>query len=386
MIYLDNAATSWPKPAPVQRAVYNALTKFGANPGRSGYSFSISTSQEVFRCRETAASFFNAKGPECVAFTLNCTLALNMAIKGLLNAGDHVITSNLEHNAVIRPLHTLSSKRIYYDIARVSLDGNHDATVASFESLINKNTKMIVCTHASNVWGLVLPIKQIGELAKKYGLYFVVDVAQSAGIVPIDMQEMKIDFLCGAGHKSLYGPMGTGFLISNNEHVMSTIIEGGTGSNSLSPLQPVNFPDRFESGTVNTSGILGLAAGFEYVKSKSVEKICHQGIKLMQHLYDELKEEKDIKLYIKRPDFDSFVPMISFNIEGMDSSEVSILLDRNGIAVRGGLHCSPLAHRALGTEQIGAVRVCPSTFTTRREIDHLIYSVKKIIRNKNRAK
>lgn len=385
MIYLDNAATTWPKPPSVQRAVYNALTKYGSNPGRSGYAFSISTSQEIYKCREIAASFFNAKGPECVAFTLNCTSALNMAIKGLLKAGDHVITSSLEHNAVIRPLHALSSQKISYDIAEVNLNGNHKATVNSFESLINKNTKLIVCTHASNVWGLVLPIKEIGQLAKKYGLFFVVDVAQSAGIIPIDMQQMNIDFLCGAGHKGLYGPMGTGFLVSNNEYVLSTIIEGGTGSNSMSSAQPINFPDRFESGTVNTSGILGLKAGFEYVKSKSVEKICHQGIKLMQYLYDALIDEEEIKLYVSRPDTDSFVPMISFNIDGMESSEVSRLLDKDGIAVRAGLHCAPLAHKALGTAQTGAVRVCPSTFTTKREIDSLVFSIRKIV-NKKRYK
>lgn len=380
MIYLDNAATTWPKPPSVKRAIYEALTEFGANPGRSGYNFSISTSQQIYKCRETVASFFNAKGPECVAFTLNCTLALNMAIKGILKPGDHVIVSNLEHNAVIRPLHALASQRIAYDIAKVGFTGDQKATVESFERLIKNNTKLIVCTHASNVWGLVLPIEQIGQLAQKYGLFFVVDVAQSAGIIPIDIQKMNIDFLCGAGHKGLYGPMGTGFLISNNDLPLATIVEGGTGSNSLNPAQPVNLPDRFESGTVNTSGILGLKAGIEYVRSKSLERILRQGIELMQYLYDELKEEKGIKLYTVRPDPNNFVPMLSFNIEGIDSSEVSRLLDRDGIAVRAGLHCAPLAHKSAGTLPAGAVRVCPSTFSTKKDIESLLYSIRKIIK------
>lgn len=381
MIYLDNAATTFPKPVGVTKAVTNALRVYGANPGRSGHEMTLKTSEEIYKCRKKAAEMFGANSAQDVAFTLNCTHALNMAIKGAVKPGCHVITSNLEHNSVIRPLYALKEKgQLTMDIARVT-PGDDEATVEAFRSLIRPNTSLIVCTHVSNVFGIVLPVGKIGELAASCGITFIVDAAQSAGMLPLDIQKMNIDYLCMPGHKGLYGPMGTGMLISTKGDQLATIMEGGTGSVSQDLAQPDFMPDRLESGTVNTAGIIGLSAGLDFVKQKGMEKLYHQELYQAQMLYDGITKIKNTRLYLPRPFSPYYAPVLSFNIEGAASGDIGEALTEKGIAARTGLHCAPMAHNAFGTLQKGTVRLCPSAFTTRQEIERTILHITKIAKS-----
>lgn len=378
MIYFDNSATTYPKPVIVNNAVALSMKKFGANPGRSGHQLSRISSGEVQRTRELAREMFGARSPENVAFTLNCTQALNMVIKGLLKPGDHVVTSCLEHNAVMRPLNKLEKTiGISYTIAKVYPEDN-DKTVDSFRNAINSETKLIICTHASNVLGIKLPVERIAALAHIYKLPILVDGAQSAGLLPINVQKTGIDFLCLAGHKGLYGPMGTGMLITDKHEMLDTIIEGGTGTDSMKLCHPKIMPQKFESGTPNIPGICGLRAGMEFVKSKGINNIFNHELKLMQYLYDNLKQIPYVKLYMPRPSKDYFVPLISFNVKDYISDKVGKFLDKNEIEVRTGLHCAPSAHEFIGTLETGTVRVSPSAFNTKQEIDKLINAIRKI--------
>lgn len=378
MIYFDNAATTYPKPVSVQNAVNNAMKNYAANPGRAGHTMSMAAAEEVYRCRTAAADFFHAPGPECVAFTLNCTHAVNYVLKGLLKPGDHVVTSCLEHNAVMRPLQALTAAGVTYSVAQV-FPGDNNATMNSFRSALTENTKLIVCTQASNVWGIRLPVERIAALGHQYGIPIVIDCAQTAGILPINMEEDGFDYLCVAGHKGLYGPMGTGILITPNGSGLSTVIEGGTGTNSVSLMQPETMPDRMESGTQNVPGIAGLRAGIEFVKSRSPESIFKHEMDLMQYLYRKLSEMKNIHLYTQEPSEPDYVPVLSFNVADMPSEVVAQKLNSYGIAVRAGLHCAPMAHAFMGTTQQGAVRVCPSAFSNMNEIRSFTLSLMKII-------
>lgn len=378
MIYFDNSATTYPKPTIVNNAVALSMKKFGANPGRSGHTLSRISSGEVHRARESAKELFGAKSTENVAFTLNCTQAINMVIKGLLKPGDHVVTSCLEHNAVMRPLNKLKKTiGISYTVAKVYPE-NNDKTVDSFRNAINSETKLIICTHASNVLGVKLPIERITALAHIYKLPILVDGAQSAGLLPINVQKMGIDFLCLAGHKGLYGPMGTGMLITDKHEMLDTIIEGGTGTDSMKLCHPKIMPQKFESGTPNIPGICGLRAGMEFVKAKGIKNIFNHELRLMQYLYDNLKQIPSVMLYMPRPSSDYFVPLVSFNIRGYISDEVGKFLDRNEIEVRTGLHCAPSAHEFIGTLETGTVRISPSVFNTKQEVDRVIGAIKSI--------
>lgn len=377
MIYLDNAATTFPKPQSVKNAVAVALARYGANPGRGGHTMSLQASQLMFDARTALVKLFNAKSENSIIFTHNCTQSLNMVLKGLLMPGDHVVVSNLEHNAVMRPLKKLSEQGVSYTQAKV-FPCDNDATVNSFRDALNSKTKLIVCTHASNVWGIRLPVERITALAHQYGILVAVDAAQTAGIIPIDLMENNIDFLCVAGHKGLYGPMGTGVLIYNTDTELDTIIEGGTGTSSFSLEQPLELPERFESGTQNLPGIAGLKAGVDYVTAHKQENIAKHEIALVQRLYDRLSQIKGVKLYTQRPTAEYFAPVLSFNISDMDSEEAAAALNRRKIAVRAGLHCAPSAHSAFGTTDGGTVRVSPSAFTTYSDIDNLVFAVRKI--------
>ncbi len=376
MIYLDNSATTYPKPQSVRQAVANAL-KSSANPGRSGHTLSMQSSERIFAVRQKAADFFGVPNPENIIFTLNCTEALNMVIKGTLKPNDHVVVSDLEHNSVMRPIESLRSMGVTYTAAKVFPNDN-DRTVDSFRRAINMKTKMVICTHASNVWGVKLPIRRIAALAHEYGLLIAVDCAQSAGVVPINMTDDQLDFLCIAGHKGLYGPMGTGMLAVSERYSPDTLIEGGTGSGSESFAQPTELPDKFESGTPNLSGIVGLGAGMDYVSAIGIEKIAKHEFALITYLYNQLSQMPKVKLYMPMPTPDCFVPILSFNIEGMDSEEVAQILNRQGIAVRAGLHCCPAAHRSCDTLDIGAVRVSPSYFTSMNELSYFVSVIKKL--------
>lgn len=375
MIYLDNSATTYPKPLKVRQAVSSAM-QMSANPGRSGHELSMRASEEIFKTRSTAAKFFNFSKEENIIFTLNCTMAVNMVLKGILKNGDHVVVSSLEHNAVMRPIEKLSQKGVSYTVAEV-FPCDNDKTVNSFRNAINSKTKLIICTHASNVWGIKLPIERISALAHEYGVLFAVDTAQSAGIVPIDLDNGNMDFLCTAGHKGLYGPMGTGMLVISGNAVPDTIIEGGTGTDSASFRQPDELPERFESGTPNYSGIVGLRAGMDFVGSNKIENISKHEFTLIKHLYREFSKIPKVKLYMPEPDEKYFVPILSFNIDGLDSENVSSFLNKKGIAVRAGLQCSPMAHKMTGTLETGAVRISPSIFTKFPDIDYLISVIKK---------
>lgn len=377
MIYLDNAATTFPKPPEVTNAMSYAMRNYSANPGRSGHNLSIKAATEIYDCRKLVSEFFNAKCEECVVFTLNCTHAANIVLKGLLKPGDHVVVSCLEHNSIMRPLKKLEEKGISYTKATV-YPGDNDATVNSFRESLNKYTRLIVCMHASNVWGVRFPIERISALAHEYNIPILVDAAQSAGVLPIDIEDYKIDYLCTAGHKGLYGPMGTGLLIARNADSVDSLMEGGTGTNSVDLKQPSDMPDKFESGTPNVPGIIGLRAGIQYIKNRGMDNIAKHEYRLINMLYDGLSSMKHVKLYMQRPDNRYFVPLLSFNIEGKDSESIAEYLNNNNVAVRAGMHCAPEAHEFCHTLDTGAVRVCPSIFTREREINYLLSLIRKL--------
>lgn len=385
MIYLDNGATTFPKPGCVVQAVNRALREFGANPGRGGHKLAIRASEEIYKCRSSVAKLFHVENLENIIFTNNCTTALNTVIKGLLKPGDHVVVSCFEHNSVIRPLEKLQEMNITYTKAEV-FPFDPSKTLDSFRQSINPNTRLVVCTHASNVFGVRLPIERICALCHQYDIPVCVDAAQTAGVLPIDMTENRIDYLCTAGHKGLYGPMGTGIMIINSENVPDSLTEGGTGSNSLMKSQPALLPDKFESGTPNLPGIAGLRAGVDFVMRRGAEKIFQHEMRLILRLYDKLQRIDGVKLYTGRPDKDHFVPVLSFNVQDKDSELISAYLNKNfGIAVRSGLHCAPVAHEFMHTLETGTVRVVPSMFTTENQIDTLVYAVSRL-KNENLLK
>lgn len=368
MIYFDNAATTGKKPENVIKAVNNAMITLSANPGRSGHNLSSKAAEAVFSVREKIADFFGADGPEQVCFTQNCTHSLNCVIKGITGPGNRILTSSLEHNAVMRPI---KKTGLGYDNVLVDFSDD-DVTLSRFESKIMPNTKLLICTGASNVFGKTLPIKKIGELCHRKGVYFAVDSAQIAGVMPINMKEMNIDFLCIAPHKGLYAPMGTGILICR-KNLNDTIIEGGTGTNSEDYNQPDVLPEKIESGTVNLPGIMGIGAGIDFVKNLGYKKIYNHEIQLIEELYNGLKKNKNIILYTPSPKKYGYAPVLSFNYKGLSSGETAKILSINGIAVRSGLHCAPIAHKSVGTLEEGTVRVSVSVYNNHKEIEKLIY-------------
>lgn len=375
MIYFDNAATTFPKPKQVINAVNSALTTYSANPGRSGHRMSQNAGVAVYNARKKLAEFFNTAHEERVIFTPNCTASINLALKGMLQDGDRVLVSSFEHNAVMRPLNKLRDKGVETDIFEVVI-GDPDATFRAFLSGLTPNTRMVVCSHASNVIGNILPIDRIGAVCREEGILFTVDAAQTAGVLNIDLEKTPIDFLCLAPHKGLYAPMGTGVLIVGND-MPDTIIEGGTGTDSINPVQPDLPPERYESGTVNLPGIAGISAGIDFVNSKSIKTIHKHETDLIRRIYKGLNSISSVRLYTDLPD-ENFAPVLSFNIGGISSVEVASKLDELGIAVRAGLHCAPNAHKRLGTINQGTVRVCPSAFSTAAEADQLLNAVESL--------
>ena len=373
MIYFDNAATTGKKPDTVITAVSNTLKNLSANPGRSGHKLSNMSAMEVYTAREKVSNFFGASGAQNVVFTANCTHSINFVIKGVLKRGEHIIISDLEHNAVVRPLVTSD---IDFSVANVSLTDD-EVTVNNFEKLIKNNTKMIFCTGASNVIGKRLPIEKIGKMCKRRGLLFGVDAAQTAGVVPIDMKKMNIDFLCVAPHKGLYSPMGLGILIAEKP-IPFTLIQGGTGTESINLIQPDSLPERFESGTVNLPAIAGLSRGIDFVSKKGVDRIFSHEFSLISYIYDALLKDGNFKVYADDFSQNSYVPVLSFNCEGMTSGEVASYLDIKGIAVRAGLHCAPFAHRKIGTAENGTVRIAPSVYNSANDATLLIKVLKSM--------
>lgn len=350
----------------------------GANPGRSGHQMSVRAGELLYQCRVDAARLFDFDKPENVVFTLNCTTALNTVIQGLLRGGGHAVISSLEHNAVLRPLEALRSRGVTYSVAGVE-EGDSEQTVNNFRRALQPDTKLVVCTHASNVFGIRLPVERIAALCRIYHIPFCLDAAQSAGVFPISLRDSCIDYLCTAGHKGLYGPMGTGLLLVNSERLPHSLIQGGTGSLSAQRKMPDMLPDRYESGTPNLPGIAGLDAGIQFVSRQGVQGILRHEIRLAQRLYDMLSVCDGVQLYTARPEADTHAPVVSFNVGNYDSEEVaSVLNDRYGIAVRAGLHCAPLAHEYFGTQYRGTVRAVMSVFNNNAQVERLCEAINKI--------
>jgi len=371
IINFDNSATTFPKPVGVKNAVAMTVARYGGNPGRSGHKLSMEASRQVFLVRQRAAKMFGAE-TENVAFTPNCTFALNMAIKGIMQYGGHIIISNYEHNAVARPVHTLAKMRgIEYSIATVT--DNDDETVANFEKLINPRTKCICCTIASNVTGRILPYREIAKLCKKHGICFIADAAQGCGLLDLKLHD-GFNFICTAGHKSLYGPTGTGLLITDGKYHLSTIIEGGTGATSTELEQTPFLPERLESGTINTVGIIGLGEGLKFVSRKTPDVIMAHEERLCKQLLNGLDNIPSIKVYRNNC---HHVPIVAFNYGDVNSQEFANYLSEKGYALRGGVQCAALTHNTLGTIEQGVVRFSPSAFNTRQQVAGLI----NVIRN-----
>jgi cysteine desulfurase family protein len=383
MIYLDNAATTFPKPECVINAMVYAQKYVGANAGRGGHSSTSRAGEMIYSAREKSAAMFGCDS-ERVIFTNNCTAALNTAIKGSLKKGDHVIISSLEHNSVLRPVYALYEKNIItYSVATV-VPSSPDETVGNFLSLINDNTAAVVCTMVSNVFGTVLPIEKLGKELEKRGILFIVDSAQSAGTHKIDMKNMGIDILCMPGHQGLMGPMGTGMMLMGEDVDVEPLCYGGTGSYSMSEKQPEIYPDRLESGTLNLPGIWGLKKGMDYISYVGGENAIHKKEScLCNILREDLSVIKNIEVY---SEFAGVNPaaIVACNVKNMHSEKVADILSSDyKTAVRAGYHCAYLSHSSFNTKEQGVVRISPGWFTTKKDIKNLVFSLNKIAKGDN---
>jgi cysteine desulfurase family protein len=377
MIYFDNAATTFPKPESVYRAADNCLRSC-ANPGRGGHKLSLQSGRVLLEARELLIELFNGDSPENIVLTHNATESINLALKGFLKKGSHVITTSMEHNSVLRPLKALEKLGVDTTIVQCSEQGEID--INDIEKEIRKETVLIAATHASNVVGTLLPIKRIGALAKKYELEFLVDASQTAGLYEIDVMDLNISMLAFAGHKSLMGPQGTGGLYIRKDLELNPLKEGGTGSQSESLYQPDILPDRFESGTHNTPGIAGLCAGINFIKDIGINNIRLHERGLAKCFMEGVRKIRNVKVYGTR-DIDKQAPVISINIGDIGSSEISYILDQTfDIATRSGLHCAPLAHKTLGTLEQGTVRFSFGYFNTKDQVNAALNAVEHITR------
>jgi len=376
-IYLDNSATSWPKPPAVIAAISESLTNYGGSPGRSGHHFAVKAAKEVFETRELIASFFNSPSSDRVIFTSNATHAINIVLKGILKKGDHVLISSMEHNSVIRPLRFLEKEKSI-EITIVDCNKKGQLNIEQLENNIKPNTKMVVTIHGSNVTGAILPIREIGAICKSKNILYMVDAAQTAGIIPIDIQKDNIDILAFTGHKELYGPTGIGGLCIKNDLQIESFIQGGTGSKSEMEIHPSFYPDLLEAGTQNMLGIIGLKAGINYILEQGMENLRNKQFQLTNYFISQLKEIEKIILY-GCDSKEERLPVISLNIKNIVPSDLAFTLDKEfGIMVRAGLHCSPLAHKSIGTFPQGTVRLSIGGFTTEEDIQLTIHALKKI--------
>lgn len=367
VIYFDNAATSFPKPPSVFRETMHAIKKQGGNAGRGAHRLSLAASERIYTCREQISTLLGVGAPDRVIFTGGTTLSLNMAIKGLVPRGAHVLLSELEHNATRRPVHALSQERgVTYDTFPV-LTGDKEALLAGIEARILPHTAAIICTHASNICSVTLPLAEIGALCKEKGLLFIVDAAQSAGHLPINMEKMGIHALAAPAHKGLLGIQGCGILALAEGVLPETIIEGGSGVQSLSPTMPREPPERYEAGTLPLPAICALSGGISFLKDYGVENLEKHLKKLFFAVRERLEGIGGIEIYQK----EHAGAVLLFNKSGASPVGLAATLDKAGIAVRAGLHCAPLAHRALGTPTEGAVRISFGPFNTVRELDRL---------------
>ena len=374
MTYLDHAATSWPKPPAVFSAMRAVMEQAGGNPGRSGHRLAMRAGETIYACRENLAKLFGVRDPLRICFTSNATESLNLAIHGLLKPGDHAVFSAMEHNSVWRPLRELERRGVVISIAAAGPDGIvHPGSIVI---QLRRETKLIVLIHASNVNGALNPVEEVGRIARERGIRFLVDAAQTAGVVPIDVEAMHIDMLAFPGHKGLLGPQGTGGLYVHESIRLEPLKQGGTGSDSESPVQPEFAPDRYESGTLNTPGIAGLNEGVKYLLERGVSEVQRHEQTLSGRLLAGLAAIQHLHVYgpvspCRR------TGVISFNIEGRDPVLVADELDRDfEIACRAGLHCAWLAHRTQGTEQTGTVRFSLGALSTEGDVDVALAAVR----------
>ncbi|WP_219834672.1 aminotransferase class V-fold PLP-dependent enzyme [Paenibacillus sp. R14(2021)] len=379
-IYLDHAATSWPKPAAVIEAVKDAMEHDGANPGRGSHAMAMRASRILFDTRKSLAKLFRISNPNDIAFGLNTTMALNTAIKGFAKPGDHVIATAVEHNSVRRPLEYLKRLGVI-DVTYVEPNEAGELEAEQVEAAIQPNTKLVVVNHSSNLLGSILPVEAIGEMTRRRGIKLLVDAAQTAGLLDIDVEAMGIDLLAFPGHKGLLGPQGTGGLYIHPDVDLEPLMHGGTGSQSEAIEQPAVRPDRFEAGTHNTAGISGLKAGVQHVLHETVRNIHTKEWALTQQMMQGLLEVNDIRILgpaLGRPR----TGIVSFVIPGADPSEIGFILDQHyNIAVRTGFHCTPLAHGTAGTLETGAIRASVGCFSTADEVETFVGAVKEINRH-----
>lgn len=381
MIYLDNGATTFPKPKVVTDKIMECYLGYAGNPGRSGHKLAMKMDLEIYETREKICKLINGTEVLNVIFTFNATDSLNLAIKGVLEEGDHVITTSMEHNSVLRPLNQLRKEgKIELSIVYADDKGYIDPQKI-FEAL-TPNTKMIVTTHMSNVFGTIVDIKAIGDFCKENNILYLVDASQSIGVLDIDVQDMNIDLLAFPGHKALFGPMGTGALYIKEGIIVKPLKEGGTGSYSHSIDQPDLYPDSLESGTPNGVGIIALGKGIDFINEVGLENIRNHEMSLKNHFIELLKDNEDVILYGTLDDRQGAV--VSLNVKDMDSSEISyILSDEFDIYTRPGFHCAPLAHKTMGTEELGAIRFSFGYYNTLEEIEKTVEALLNIIeRNK----
>jgi cysteine desulfurase family protein len=367
LIYLDNAATTFPKPRHVTGEVMRCLTEYCGNPGRGSHRLALAAAEQIFSCREALSSFLGVGAPERILFTQNTTYALNLAIKGLLRQGDHVLISELEHNAVRRPICALAAKgKITFDVFPV-FGLTQDELLSHLAQKLTPNTRAVVCTHASNICSIVLPIAEIGALCRRRGIQLIVDAAQSAGFLPIDMNAMQIDALAAPGHKSLYGIQGCGFLAIGENFTLEPLIEGGSGVDSLPAEMPEAPPERYEAGTLPTPSIVGLLEGVRSLTNGGVAACAARERELFLAARERLSSLLDISIYAP----EHVGSVLLFNKNGIPAAELGRHLSSNGICVRAGLHCAPMAHKALGTPDGGAVRVSFGRYNTLSDVDAL---------------
>ncbi len=379
MIYLDNAATTFPKPHAVREEQDRCMRLYCGNPGRSSHPIAMRAAEVIYDCRAELASLMGSPNPENVIFTSNATSALNMALKGLLRRGDHVLLSDLEHNAVFRPIARLARDgRITYDIFpsfAASPDRSTEAILSAIAALIRPNTRLLVCTHASNICSVSMPIREIGAFCRERGIFFVVDAAQSAGHLPIDMEQMQIDALCLPGHKGLFGPPGVGALLLADGIFADTLIEGGSGVNSLDEAMPDDAPERYEAGTLPIPAIAGLREGIRFLRSVSPDRIAEREQMLASHLFDRFSSIRGLTVMLPH----TVGSVLLCHSPHLSSDRLGSALGERGICVRSGFHCAPLAHRTLSTPADGAVRFSLSYLNTKSDIDSAARALREIL-------
>lgn len=390
MIYMDNGATSYPKPPEVIEKMVDVMYRYCANPGRAGHFMASKTAHEIYRSRLALARLFNIGDPGQLVFTKNCTEAINMALKGVLTEGDHVITSSMEHNSVIRPLRELEKKGVQTTFVSCRADGSIDPEEIRRAIRCgcngsdmsngggNSRTKMIVITAASNVTGTKMPLEEIGRIAVRNGILFMVDGAQGAGHMDLDVRKNHIDILAAPGHKGLLGPQGTGFLYVRKGIDLKPLMEGGTGNRSCEEEQPRDFPEGYEAGTVNAPGIIALGTAAAFINKIGIEAIEEHERRLTEKLQKGLVGIKGVDLYGPENTYKK-TAVVAMNIDGMDCEEAAAILnDKYGIAARAGFHCSCMAHSTIGTAETGCIRLCPGLYTAEKEINEVISAVREI--------